>query len=148
MSIALACDLRVASENAFMTTAFRNIGLSGDYGASWFLSRIVGVAKAKELFFTAERISASECLSIGLINRVFPCSTFREDAMSYAQKLADGPSMALSFMKQNINRGVTQGLRESLAMEAEHLIHCASSDDAREAIKAFMEKRKPDFHSN
>jgi len=68
--------------------------------------------------------------------------------MSYAQKLADGPPMALSFMKQNINRGVTQGLRESLAMEAEHLIHCASSDDAREAIKAFMEKRKPDFHSN
>lgn len=145
LSIALACDLRVASADAFVVTAFANIGLSGDYGSSWFLNRLVGQAKAKELMFLSERVSAEECARLGLVNAVFHPKTFREDAFAYARRLANGPTLALSRMKRNINRGALQGLRESLALEAEHMAQSFQSEDAREAIRAFAEKRKPEF---
>ncbi|MGI9328819.1 MAG: enoyl-CoA hydratase [Pseudomonadales bacterium] len=145
MSIALACDLRIASKEAFMTTAFVNIGLSGDYGSSWFLNRLVGQAKAKELMFRAERLSAEECERWGLVNQVFDPETFRQDAQVYAAKIANGPATALRLMKRNLNRGALQGLRESLAMEAQHLILSGQNEDAAEAIRAFMEKRAPKF---
>ncbi|MEE2778487.1 MAG: enoyl-CoA hydratase [Acidobacteriota bacterium] len=145
LSIALACDLRVASDNAFITTAFVNIGLSGDYGSSWFLNRLLGQAKAKELMFLAERIDAEECARLGLVNSVFPQESFRADAHAYAKKLANGPTVALSRMKRNINRGTLQGLRESLAMEAEHMVMSFQTEDAKEAVRAFVEKRKPNF---
>ena len=146
LSIALACDLRIASDNAFITTAFRNIGLSGDYGGSWFLPRLIGLAKAKELYYTADRVSAVEAARIGLINKVFPQATFREDAFEYASRIANGPTMALGRMKINLNRGISQGLAESLALEATHLIESAGSGESKEAIQAFMEKRQPIFH--
>ena len=145
LSIALACDLRVASRSAFITTAFVNIGLSGDYGASWFLNRLIGQSKAKELMFFAERVGADECAALGLVNAVFEPETFREQAFSYAERLANGPSVALSRMKRNLNRGSLQGLRESLALEAEHMVASFQTEDAREAIRAFSEKRKPEF---
>jgi enoyl-CoA hydratase/carnithine racemase len=145
LSIALACDLRVASRNAFITTAFRNIGLSGDYGSSWFLNRLIGQSKAKELMYFSERVSAEECAELGLVNSVFETETFREDAFAYAERLANGPTVALSRMKRNINRGGLQGLRESLALEAEHMVASFQTEDAREAIRAFAEKRQPDF---
>ena len=100
LSIALACDLRVASENAFLTTAFSRIGLSGDYGSSWFLTRLIGLAQAKELFYLSERINAEEAKSMGLVNQVFPQASFREQALAYATKLANGPTQALSRMKK------------------------------------------------
>lgn len=145
LSIALACDLRVASRNAFVMTAFRNIGLSGDYGSSWFLNRLIGQSKAKELMYFSERVGAEECARLGLVNSVFEHETFREDAFQYAERLANGPTVALNRMKRNINRGALQGLRESLALEAEHMIASFRTEDAREAIRAFAEKRKPDF---
>jgi len=148
LSIALACDIRIASESAFVTTAFANIGLSGDYGASWFLPQIVGLARAKEMFFTAERISAIDGLNMGLINKVFPDNSFRIDAFQYARKIANGPTMALGLMKKNLNSGLKQGLAASLAMEAEHLIMSGGSAESSEAIKAFIEKRTPRFHTN
>ncbi len=144
-SIALACDLRVASRSAFMVTAFANIGLSGDYGASWFLNRLIGQAKAKELMYLSERVSAEECERIGLVNKVFADDAFRQEAFSYARRLAQGPGVALSRMKRNLNRGALQGLRESLAMEAEHMVMSFQTEDAGEAIRAFAEKRKPEF---
>lgn len=147
LSIALACDIRLASESAFVTTAFANIGLSGDYGASWFLPRIVGLARAKEMFYTAERISAIDALDMGLINKIFPDDTFRSDAFEYARKIANGPTMALGLMKKNLNAGINQGLAASLAMEAEHLIMNGGSAESGEAIQAFMEKRAPRFHA-
>lgn len=145
LSIALACDLRVASQNAFIMTAFINIGISGDYGSSWFLNRLIGQSKAKELMYFSDRVYAEECARLGLVNAVFEQETFREDAFQYALRLAQGPSLALSRMKRNINRGGLQGLRESLALEAEHMVHSFATDDAREAIRAFAEKRKPQF---
>jgi enoyl-CoA hydratase/carnithine racemase len=145
LSIALACDLRVAARDAFIVTAFRNIGLSGDYGASWFLNRLIGQSKAKELMFRSERVSAEACERLGLVNQVFEPDTFRADAQRYAAEIACGPATALRLMKRNLNRGALQGLRESLAMEAQHLILSGQSEDAAEAIRAFQEKRAPRF---
>jgi|TARA_B100002003_G_scaffold181900_1_gene170040 enoyl-CoA hydratase/carnithine racemase len=146
LSIALACDLRVASSKAFVTTAFRNIGLSGDYGGSWFLPRLIGLAKAKELYYTADRVDAEEGARLGIFNKVFPEDTFREDALAYAARIANGPTNALGRMKINLNRGINQSLRESLVLEAQHLIGSAGNNESKEAISAFMEKRMPEFH--
>lgn len=146
LSIALACDLRVVSSNAFITTAFRNIGLSGDYGGSWFLPRLIGLSKAKELYYTADRVTAEEGYAMGLFNRVFPQESFRQDAMNYARAIANGPTAALGRMKTNLNSGIDQSLQASLVLEAENLIDSGGSSEAREAISAFMEKRPPEFH--
>ena len=146
LSIALACDLRVASDNAFLLTAFRNVGLTGDYGASWFLPRLIGLARAKALFFRSPRLSADDAMDIGLVDRVFPSATFREEAFAYASEIANGPTQALSKMKENMQAGLMQSLDESLALEAKHMVDSGGSGEAREAINAFLEKRKPVFH--
>ncbi len=148
LSIALACDLRVASSKAFVTTAFRNIGLSGDYGSSWFLPRLIGLSRAKELLYTADRIGAEEGERLGLFNKVFPEETFRQDAFDYARSLASGPTGTLGRMKKNLNAGMDQELAASLRLEAQHLIASAGSEEAREAIAAFLEKRSPHFHKD
>ncbi|MEH6558164.1 MAG: enoyl-CoA hydratase-related protein [Oceanicoccus sp.] len=145
LSIALACDLRIASENAFITTAFRNIGLSGDYGASWFLPRLIGMGKAKELFYRSARVNAIEAEHLGIFNCVFPQTSFRADMMEYAKQIANGPTNALSRMKLNLNASLDQSLSESLALEAKHLIDSAGTPESKEAISAFMQKRQPQF---
>ncbi len=147
LSIALSCDLRIAADSAFVTTAFKNIGLSGDYGTSWFLPRLIGLSRARELMFTAARVYANEGLQMGLINKVFPEATFREQALDYAAEIANGPSQALARMKHNLNAGVNQSLGESLHLEAQQLIASMGRSEAKEAISAFMEKRTPEFHS-
>jgi enoyl-CoA hydratase/carnithine racemase len=144
-SIALACDLRVAAESAFLLTAFRNIGLSGDYGASWFLPRLVGLARAKSLFYRSHRLRAEDAKRMGLVDEVFPDAAFRDDAFDYAAEIANGPSDALGRMKVNLQTGLEQSLDDSLALEARHMIQSGGSEEAREAIRAFVEKRKPDF---
>jgi 2-(1,2-epoxy-1,2-dihydrophenyl)acetyl-CoA isomerase len=87
-SLALACDLRIAAQSAFMTTSFLRIGLSGDYGGSWFLTRLVGPAKARELYYTSARVSADECLRLGLVNRVVPDAELQAEALALARELA------------------------------------------------------------
>ena len=146
LSIALACDLRIASDNAFITTAFRNIGLSGDYGTSWFLPRLIGTGKAKELFYRSARVNAAEAERLGIFNCVFPQHSFRQDMMTYASQIANGPTNALSRMKINLNASLDQSLSESLALEAKHLIDSAGTAESKEAISAFMQKRSPVFH--
>ena len=145
LSIALACDLRIASSNAFVTTAFANVGLSGDYGASWFLPRIIGLSKAKEMFYTSDRISAEECERLGIFNKLFPADTFRDDAQAYAAKLSNGPINALARMKKNLNSALDQELQDSLLLEARHLVESMDDPESKEAIAAFMEKRRPNF---
>ncbi|MFT4720047.1 MAG: enoyl-CoA hydratase/carnithine racemase [Candidatus Azotimanducaceae bacterium] len=146
LSIALACDLRVAADTAFMLTAFRNVGLSGDYGATWFLPRLVGLARAKSLFYRSRRLTAHDALGIGLLDEVFPTTSFRQDALAYASEIANGPTEALGRMKHNLQAGLNQPLEASLALEAKHMIESGSGAEASEAINAFMEKRKPHFH--
>lgn len=145
LSIALACDLRVAADSAFITTAFRNIGVSGDYGGSWNLVQLIGLAKAKELYFLGERISAHEAAELGIVNRVFPKASFREDALAFAKRVAHGPTAAIRMMKKNLHKAATSDLAATLDMEAEHMVRAFQSDDAREAIAAFQQKREPQF---
>ena len=145
LCIALACDIRVACRSAFVTTAYRNIGFSGDYGGSWLLTQLVGPSKAKELFFTGRRVQSDEALALGILNNVFEDASFENEALAMAKQIASGPPIAIAFMKEHINRAVTGDLRSNLAMEADRLIRCAATSDHKEAVKAFMEKRTPVF---
>ena len=145
LSIALAADLRVMADDTFVTTAFRNIGLSGDYGSSWFLTRLVGPAVAKELLMTARRIPAEECLRLGIVNRIVPFDELAAESRGLALELANGPRAALRHMKKNVNLAVLGGLRNSLAAEAEGMVRSVRTADHKEAVRAFMEKRAPRF---
>ena len=145
LSIALACDLRIAAESAFITTAFRNIGLSGDYGGSWLLTQLIGSTRAKDLYFTGRRVSARECLEIGLVNRVVPDAALREETAALAREIAQGPPLALRYMKENLNRAVVQDFKTCLDLEADRMVRSTQTEDHREAVAAFLAKRKPKF---
>jgi len=146
LSIALACDIRIAAASAFITTAFRNIGFSGDYGGSWLLTQLIGPSRAKDLYYTARRVQANEALQLGLFNHVVADDELPSATLALARQIASGPPIALGYMKENINRAVTSDLRSCLAMEADRLMRCAATDDHKEAVKAFMEKRQPVFN--
>jgi len=145
LSIALACDLRIMAESAFVTTSYARLGLSGDYGGSWFMTHLVGTAKARELYFTGDRVDAAECLRLGLANRVVPDAELEKEAMALAARIAAGPPIALRNMKDNLNRAQVQDLRSLLDIECERMVHGAQTDDYVEAVKAFQEKRAPRF---
>jgi len=115
MCIALACDIRVGAESAFIGTGYRNVGFSGDYGGSWLLTQLVGVAKAKELFFTGRRIQSEECLALGLFNQVVPDDHLQQATMELAKQIASGPPIAIGYMKENINKALELDLRGALA---------------------------------
>ena len=144
-SIALACDLRIAAESAFVTTAFSNIGLSGDYGASWLLPQLVGIAKAKELFFTSRRVGAAEAFALGIVNEVVPDEALRDRTLELARMIANGPPVALRYMKENLNRALNADLRTCLALEADRMSRSAQTQDHKEAVAAFLAKRAPVF---
>lgn len=146
LSIALACDLRIMSSTAFMTTAFAKVGFAGDYGGSLFMSQLVGTAKARELYFLSDRISAKEAEDLGLTNWVVEPEALQESAAGIAQKLANGPTVAYSYMKENLARALTSAdVHDCLDLEASHHIHCGGTDDHKNAVEAFIEKRAPVF---
>jgi enoyl-CoA hydratase/carnithine racemase len=144
-SLALACDLRVMAESAFVTTSYVKLGLSGDYGASWFLTRLVGPARAREILFLGDRLSAAECLALGLANRVLPDAELEASALELARRLANGPPIALRYMKDNLNRAQGESLETLLDLEAERMVDGATSGDYVEAVRAFEERRPPVF---
>lgn len=145
MSIALACDIRIGGTSAFFVPGFGAIGLSGDYGGSWQLTRTVGPAKAKEIYFTGRRIHAQEALTLGLLNQVVADEELPARTAELAARIADGPPLAIRFMKQNINRAAEADFKTCLDWEADRLVRCAQTDDHREAVQAFIEKRAPAF---
>jgi 2-(1,2-epoxy-1,2-dihydrophenyl)acetyl-CoA isomerase len=145
LALALACDLRIAGVSARLVTAFVRVGFSGDFGGSYFLTRLVGSAKARELYFTGRPVDAEEALSLGLVNRVVPDEELAGVTMELARSLAYGPSIALSLMKRNMNCAETGGLAELLDTEAAHQVQTGRTQDHREAAKAFVEKRAPIF---
>lgn len=144
-SLALACDLRIAAESASMTTAFKRLALPGDFGGSWLLPRLVGSARARELYFTSRRLDAAECARIGLVNRVVPDADLMNETWALARELADGPPIAYRWMKDNLNRAEEASLRDCLALEAERQCLAAETADFKEATRAFVEKRAPRF---
>ena len=145
LSLALSCDIRIVSENAKFLTAFKGVGLSGDYGSSYFLPRLVGMGKARELFFTNEVLSAARALELGIANHVLPADRFVEEGLAFCAKLAAGPTATYARMKNNINLAETSTLAELLDSEAMNMRMSGMSIDSREAVRAFVEKREPNF---
>ena len=144
-SLALACDLRVMTKTAIMTTAFARVGFPGDYGGTYFLTQLVGSAKARELYYLSERIDAAEALRLGLANWVCEPEELAAKTNEIARRLAQGPSVAYRYMKENLNRAMAGEMTDCLDLEATHHIHCGQTDDHKEAAKAFVEKREPVF---
>src|SRR3989337_2860242 len=140
LSIALACDIRIVGESARFGTAFVRIGFSGDYGGTWMLQRLVGPAKARELYFTGDLIDAREAERIGMVNRVVPDDELGRETRSLAERIAKGPPIALARMKQNMNLGLASDFSTLLDAEAEGRTMPGMTEDNREAIKAFLEK--------
>jgi 2-(1,2-epoxy-1,2-dihydrophenyl)acetyl-CoA isomerase len=145
MALALACDLRIAGQSARFVTAFAKVGFSGDFGGSWFLARLVGTAKARELYFTAEPLDAAQALALGVVNRVVPDAELAGAVTEFARKLAHGPRVALAAMKQNFNAAENATLAELLDLEARRQIETGQTEDHKEAARAFVEKRAPVF---
>jgi 2-(1,2-epoxy-1,2-dihydrophenyl)acetyl-CoA isomerase len=145
LSLALACDLRIAGRSARMTTAFAKVGLSGDYGGTWFLTQLVGSAKARELYFLSDVLDSARIEALGLANRVVGDDELAGETMTLAEKLANGPSIALRYMKRNLNVAECGTLSEGLDSEAYGMLRARASDDHKEAARAFVEKRKPEF---
>jgi 2-(1,2-epoxy-1,2-dihydrophenyl)acetyl-CoA isomerase len=145
MSLALACDMRVMASTAFMTTAFARVGFSGDYGGSYFLTQLVGSAKARELYYLSDRIPAAECLRLGLANWVVEPDQLQDKTREIALRLANGPTVAYRYMKENLNRAMAGNIEDCLDLEATHHVHCGQTEDHREATKAFVDKREPVF---
>ena len=145
LSLALACDLRYAAEGALLTTAFARVGFAGDYGGTWFLTQLVGPARARELYFFSERVGARDAEALGLVNGVFAAEDLEAEVLGRARRLAGGPRLALRYMKENLNRALTGTLEDSLDLEATLHLHTGTTEDHREAATAFVEKREPVF---
>ncbi len=144
-SLALSADIRIAAESAFLLPSFSRLGLSGDYGGTWFLTQLVGTARAREIYFTNPRISAAECERIGLVNRVVPDDALQHEAFALARTIAEGPPVAHRFIKGNLNRAQEEDLPTCLDYEADRMVRGAMTEDYQEAVSAFSEKRKPVF---
>ena len=145
LSLALACDMRVMASSAIMTTAFARVGFAGDYGGTYFLTQLVGSAKARELYFLSERVGAEEALRLGLTNWVCAPEDLLAKTREIALRLANGPTVAYRYMKENLNRAMAGEVDDCLDLEATHHIHCGQTEDHREAAQAFVEKREPVF---
>lgn len=145
LALALACDLRIMAETAILTTAFAKVGFSGDYGGTYFLTQLVGSAKARELYFFSERVTAEEALRLGLANWVVKPEELQAKTREVAGRLASGPTVAYRYMKENLNRAMAGEVDDCLDLEATHHVHCAQTADHKEAARAFVEKREPVF---
>jgi len=145
LSMALACDMRIAAQSARFITAFAKVGFSGDFGGSYFLSKLVGTGKARELYYTGDPLDADQALALGVANRVVPDAELLDATMSLARRLAHGPSIALGLMKQHFNAAENGTLSELLDLEALNQIKTSRTEDHREAARAFVEKRPPLF---
>ena len=145
LSIALTCDFRFTNENAFAIAGYGRIALTGDYGMSWLLPRIIGISKAKDMMFSNKKILAREGLNIGLFDNIIEGDNLLKSTLEYANFLSSFSPLALKAMKNNINSAYELSLEKSLNQEAIELIKASNSNDHKEGIRAFIEKRKPNF---
>jgi 2-(1,2-epoxy-1,2-dihydrophenyl)acetyl-CoA isomerase len=145
MNLALAADMRIASDQASFAESFAKVGLYPDFGGTYFLPRIVGPALSAELFYTAETLSAEDALRLGIVNRVFPADKFEEETAKIVDVLAGAPTVALRDVKRTIVGDDRKNLESKLDEEIRLQIHCFQSEDCLEGLNAFFEKRKPNF---
>lgn len=142
MGLAMSCDLRYGADNAKFSTAYANVGFGGDYGTTWQLTQLVGMAKAKELFFLPDPFKADEAERLGLLNRCIPQDQLMDEVMAIAERIASGPLVSYRYMKENINLSTTCDFRTMLDREAETHLRCGETEDHKEGVNAFLEKRK------
>jgi len=146
LSMALACDFRICADNAKITTAFANVGLSGDFGGTYFLSKILGSAKARELYLLSPKLSGKEAHEMGLMTRSVSAETVQAEGLQFAKDLANGPTLILGKIKQNLNLAEDGGsLGDCLDQEARNHTLSTLTEDHKEAAMAFIEKRRPIF---
>lgn len=145
LSIALACDIRIAANEAKLTTAFSKVGVSGDFGGTYFLTHLVGAARARELYFMADVLDGAQAAALGIVNRSVPLEDLAEEAARLARRLASLPTIAIGYMKKNLNLAEHEPLGRVLDAEAIHLIRTMMTDDHKAASQAFVEKRAPQF---
>ena len=146
LAIALACDIRIAAQSAFLSGGYSKIGLSGDYGIAWLLTRTVGTAMAREMMFTSDRIDAARAEKLGLVSRVVADAELATASRALAQQIADGPADAIRSMKQNLNEVASLDYFGAIDREAERIVQLSTSENHKEAVRAFVEKRKPVFN--
>jgi 2-(1,2-epoxy-1,2-dihydrophenyl)acetyl-CoA isomerase len=144
---ACACDLRFAAASANFSSAFLKVAVAGDMGGPWTLPRIVGPARARELYFLPEKFGAAEAERIGLVSKTFPDDDFRAEVDAIARRLASSAPVALRAMKENFLAAERLSLRDYITYESERHARIVASDDTREAFRAFVEKREPRFAS-
>lgn len=144
-SLALACDIRIAAEDAKMGVLFSKIGLMPDGGASYFMPRLVGLGKTFELFYTADIIDAQECFRLGLVNKVVKINELEKEIENLARKISKGPPIAYRNLKQTVLEGLSINLDEVLAKEVGGQAECLRSSDFLEGVSAFFQKREPEF---
>jgi len=145
LSLALACDLRYGDPSAKFRTGFVNVGLPGDFGGHYFLPRIVGPAKARELYLRSSMLAADQAARIGLLNQVFSAEALEMEVASIACAIAQGPQPAIRNIKANLNDGLALGLSDLLDQECIRHVECADSPDHKEAVRAFVDKRSSVF---
>ena len=145
MSLALACDMRIAGTSARMTTAFANMGFSGDFGGHYFLAKLVGPARARELYFTSAKLDSAQMEKLGLVSRLVPDEELRTETERLARQLGNGPRVAWRYMKRNMRIAEEGTLAEALDAEAFGMMRTRETEDHQEALRAFMEKRPPRF---
>jgi 2-(1,2-epoxy-1,2-dihydrophenyl)acetyl-CoA isomerase len=138
LSIALSTDLRIAAQSAKLIPGWGRLGFSGDFGGPWFLTRLVGPAKALELLIDDSAIDVEMALSLGLVNRVVPDADFRSAALAWATEIARGPQTAYGFFKENVRRAEHLALSEALPLESERMARSAQTDDHRRAVRRWM----------
>ena len=145
LGVCLACDLRIASAQAKFGTAYAKVGYGGDFGTTWLLARYAGAAKAKELLFLADIIDAAEAHRHGLVNRVVAHEALEAETKEVAHRIAHGPLVSYRYMKANVNLAMSTDFRTLLDREPDTHMRCGQTDDHREGVRAFMEKRPPNF---
>jgi len=145
LGLCLATDFRIASDRARFVTAFRNIGVSGDYGVAWFLNQMVGITRARELLMLDRRIDAEEAAALGIVTKIVPHDELLSEGLAFCRELAQGPTAVLSMMKWTLNYAATSSLSDSLYQEGSHVMLSFTGEDNKEAARAFLEKRPPNF---
>ena len=145
LGLCLATDFRIASDRARFVTAFRNIGVSGDYGVAWFLQHMVGDTRSRELLMLDRRINADEAEALGIVTKVVPHEELLPQGLEFCRELAQGPTAVLAMMKWTLNFAATSNLSDSLYQEGSHVMLSFTGEDNKEAAKAFLEKRPPRF---